>query len=47
MKAFFFNLGNFLRLVNSILDQALEVYKSVDAKKRIEKVITKKKLLTA
>jgi hypothetical protein len=31
----------------SLLDQALEIYKKIDAKKRIEKVIAKKKLLTA
>jgi tetratricopeptide (TPR) repeat protein/tRNA A-37 threonylcarbamoyl transferase component Bud32 len=31
----------------SLLDQALEIYKKIDAKKRIEKVIVKKKLLTA
>ena len=31
----------------SLLDQALEIYKKLDAKKRIEKVIAKKKLLTA
>jgi tetratricopeptide (TPR) repeat protein len=30
-----------------LLDQALEIYKKIDAKKRIEKVIAKKKLLTA
>jgi tetratricopeptide (TPR) repeat protein len=31
----------------SLLDQALDIYKKTDAKKRIEKVIAKKKLLTA
>jgi tetratricopeptide (TPR) repeat protein len=31
----------------SLLDQALEIYKKTDAKKKIEKIITKKKLLTA
>jgi len=31
----------------SLLDQALEIYKKIDAKKRIEKIIAKKKLLTA
>jgi hypothetical protein len=31
----------------SLLDQALMIYQKADAKKRIEKVIAKKKLLTA
>jgi len=31
----------------SLLNQALEIYQKIDAKKRIEKIIAKKKLLTA
>ena len=31
----------------SLLDQALMIYQKADAKKRIEKIIAKKKLLTA
>jgi tetratricopeptide (TPR) repeat protein len=31
----------------SLLDQALEIYQKIDAKKKIEKIIAKKKLLTA
>ena len=31
----------------SLLDQALEIYQKMDAKKKIEKIIAKKKLLTA
>ncbi|MGQ9506284.1 MAG: hypothetical protein ACUVTB_00300 [Candidatus Bathycorpusculaceae bacterium] len=31
----------------SLLDQALMIYQKCDAKKRIEKIIAKKKLLTA
>jgi tetratricopeptide (TPR) repeat protein len=30
-----------------LLDQALEIYQRIDAKKRIENIIAKKKLLTA
>jgi tetratricopeptide (TPR) repeat protein len=30
-----------------LLDQALEIYQKMDAKKKIEKIIAKKKLLTA
>jgi len=31
----------------SLLNQALEIYQKIDAKKKIEKIIAKKKLLTA
>jgi len=31
----------------SFLNQALEIYQKMDAKKKIEKIIAKKKLLTA
>jgi hypothetical protein len=31
----------------SLLNQALEIYQKMDAKKKIEKIIAKKKLLTA
>jgi len=31
----------------SFLNQALEIYQKTDAKKKIEKIIAKKKLLTA
>jgi tetratricopeptide (TPR) repeat protein len=31
----------------SLLDQALEIYRKMDAKKKIEKILAKKKLLTA
>ena len=31
----------------SLLNQALEIYQKTDAKKKIEKIIAKKKLLTA
>jgi len=32
---------------NNLLNQALEIFQKIDAKKDIEKIITKKKLLTA
>jgi tetratricopeptide (TPR) repeat protein len=31
----------------SLLDQALEIYQRIDAKKRVKKIVAKKKLLTA
>jgi hypothetical protein len=32
---------------HSLLNQALKIYQKMDAKKKIEKIITKKKFLTA
>jgi len=36
-----------LKKAYSLLNQALEMYRKVDAKKKIGKIIAKKKLLTA
>jgi hypothetical protein len=41
------NEGDDKEKAYQLLDQALEIYRRVDAKKKIEKILAKKKLLQA